>query len=68
MKYYYDRYWGTFFRRSVEAGTGPATLDSAVKPTDLELIGFGYSGHTRTKPSCQRPTSSRNVHILWPIH
>jgi hypothetical protein len=45
MKYYYDRYWGTFFKRSIEAGTGPATLDNSVKPADLELIGFGYSGN-----------------------
>lgn len=45
MKYYYDRYWGQFFKRSIEAGTGPATLDNSVKPTDLELIGFGYSGN-----------------------
>jgi len=46
MKYYYDRYWGAFFKRSVEAGTGPATLDNSVKPADLELIGFGYSGNS----------------------
>ena len=63
MKYYYDGYWGVFFKRSVEAGVGPATLDNEVKPTDLELIGFGYSGH----PSILNDIHSRNLADQGPI-
>jgi hypothetical protein len=63
MKYYYDRYWGCFFKRSIENGTGPATLDNGIKPTDLELIGVGYSGH----PGMLNDIHSQNIANQGPL-
>ena len=66
MKYYYDRYWGAFFKRSVEAGTGPATLDNSVKPADLELIGLTtYTPRIfKTKVHFQREHTPSLDHLL----